>query len=79
MVGPKKQAFWPKTHILKGSHFMLKIRGAPVCQKLGMISGNKVVQKLKLDKNVCLQYSSIDRFKKKSFEYVDSWPKIFAF
>ena len=28
------------------------MRGAPVCQKLGMILENKVVQKLKLEKNV---------------------------
>ena len=41
MVGPKKQDFWPKINILR-------IRGAPVRQKLGMILENKVVQKLKL-------------------------------
>ena len=52
MVGPKKQDFWPKTNILKGNHCILRIRGAPVCQKLGMILENKVVQKLKLEKNV---------------------------
>ena len=45
MVGPKKQDFWPKINILR-------IRGAPVRQKLGMILENKVVQKLKLEKNV---------------------------
>ena len=49
MVGPKKQDFWPKINILKGKHCILRIRGAPVCQKLGMISENKVVQKLKFD------------------------------
>ena len=31
---------------------MLRIRGAPVCQKLDKILENKVVQKLKLEKNV---------------------------
>ena len=51
MVGPKKQDFWPKINILKGNHCILRIRGAPIRQKLGMILENKVVQKLKLDKN----------------------------
>ena len=46
MVGPKKQNFWPEINVLKGN------REAPVRQKLGMILENKVVQKLKLDKNV---------------------------
>ena len=50
MVGPKKQEFWQKINILKGNHCILRIRGAPVRQKLGMILGNKVVQKLKLEK-----------------------------
>ena len=36
--------------ILKGNHCILRILGAPVRQKLGMILGNKVVQKLKLEK-----------------------------
>ena len=31
---------------------VLRIRGAPVRQKLGMILENKVVQKLELEKNV---------------------------
>ena len=53
MVGPKNQDFWPKNNILKGNHCILRIRGAPVRQKLGMILGNKVVQNLKLEKNVC--------------------------
>ena len=53
MVGPKKQDFWPKINILKGYHCILGIQGAPVCKKLGMILENKVVQKLKLEKNVC--------------------------
>ena len=52
MVGPKKQDFWPKINILKGNHCILRIQGAPVCQKLGMILENKVVQKLKLEKNI---------------------------
>jgi hypothetical protein len=49
-VGPKKQDFWPKINILKGNHYILRIWGAPVRQKLGMILENKVVQKLKLEK-----------------------------
>ena len=49
MVGAKKQYFWPKINILKGNHCILRIRGAPVRQKLGMVLGNKVVQKSKLD------------------------------
>ena len=52
MVGPKKQDFWPKINTHKGNHCILRIRGAPVRQKFGMISENKVVQKLKLEKNV---------------------------
>ena len=36
----------------KGNHCILRIRGAPVHQKLGMILENKVVQKLKLEENV---------------------------
>ena len=51
MVGPTKQDFWPKINIL-GNHCILRIRGAPVRQKLGMILENKVVQKLSLEKNV---------------------------
>ena len=47
MVGPKKQDFWPK---IKGNHCILRIQGAPVRQKLGMILENKVVDKLKLEK-----------------------------
>ena len=52
MVGPKKQGFWPKINILKGNCCILRIWGASVCWKLGMILENKVVQKLKLEKNV---------------------------
>ena len=51
MVGSKKQDFWPKINLLKGSHCILRIRGAPVRQKLDMILENKVVKKLKLEKN----------------------------
>ena len=50
VVGPKKQDFWPKINILKGNRCILRIWGAPVRQKLGMILENKVVQKLKLEK-----------------------------
>ena len=52
MVGPKKQDFWPQINILKGNHCILRIQGAPVRQKLDMILENKMVQKLKLEKNV---------------------------
>ena len=51
MVSPKMQASCPRIDMLKGNHFILRIRGAPVRQKLGMILENKVVQKLKLEKN----------------------------
>ena len=54
MVGPKMQAFYPRINMLKGIRCILRIRGAPVCQKLGMILENEVVQKLKLEKNVFL-------------------------
>ena len=47
MVDPNKQDFWPKINILKGNHCILRIRGAPVRQKLGMILENKVVQKVR--------------------------------
>ena len=46
IVDPKKQDFWPKINLLKGNHCILRIRGAPVRQKLVMILENKVVQKL---------------------------------
>ena len=51
MVGSKNQNFWPKINILIVNRCILRIRGAPVRQKLGMILGNKVVQTLKLEKN----------------------------
>jgi hypothetical protein len=59
MVGAKKQDFWPKINILKGNHCILRILGAPVPQKLGMILVNKVIQKLKIEKNVffCKKWS----------------------
>ena len=50
MVGPKMQAFCPRIDMLKGNRCILRLRGAPVRQKLGMILENKVVQKLKLEK-----------------------------
>ena len=52
MVGPKKQDFWPKISILKGNHYLLRIWGARVHQNLGMILGNKGVQKWKLEKKM---------------------------
>ena len=52
MVGLKMQAFCPRINKLKGNHCILRIRGAPGRQKLGMILENKVVQKLKLEKNI---------------------------
>ena len=58
MVGLKKQDFWSKINILKGHYCILRIRGAPVGQKLGMILENKVVQKLKLETNVFYQKRS---------------------
>ena len=50
MVGPKMQAFCHDHAMLKGNCCILRIRGAPVRQKLGMILENKVVQKLELEK-----------------------------
>ena len=55
MMGTKKQDFWQKINILKGNHCILRIRGGPVRQKLGMNLENKVVQKLKLEKMFFLQ------------------------
>ena len=45
MVGPKMQAFCPRIDMLKGNRCILRIRGAPVHQKLGMILEIKVVEK----------------------------------
>ena len=50
MAGPKMQAFCLRIDMLKGNCCILRIWGAPVRQKLGMILENKVVQKLKLEK-----------------------------
>ena len=50
MMGPKMQAFCPRIDMLKGNHCILRIQGAPVHQKLGMILENKMVQKLKLER-----------------------------
>ena len=50
MVGPKMQAICPRIDMLKGNRCILRIRGAPVRQKLGMILENEVLQKLKLKK-----------------------------
>ena len=51
MVDLKKQDFWSKINILKGNRCILRIQGAPVRQKLGMILENKVVRRLKLETN----------------------------
>ena len=34
MVGPKMQAFCPRIDMLKGNRCILRIRGAPDCQKV---------------------------------------------
>ena len=49
--GSYTPSFCPRIDMLKGNHCILRIWGAPVRQKLGMILENKVVQKLKLEKN----------------------------
>ena len=51
MVGPKMQEC-PRIDMLKGIRCILRLWGAPVCQILGMILENRVVQKLKLEKKV---------------------------
>ena len=51
-AGPKKQTFCQKINILKGNHCILWIREMPVCQKLGIILENKVVQKFSLEKKL---------------------------
>ena len=50
MLGPKMQAFCPRINMLKGNRCILRLRGAPVRQKLGMILEFEVLQKLKLEK-----------------------------
>ena len=62
MVGPKKQDFWPKINILKGNHCVFRIRGAPVRQKLDMILGNEVLQKLKLERNCTFKVNILALF-----------------
>ena len=53
MVDPKKQEFRPKINILKGNDCILRIQGAPVRQKLGMILGSTIeIKKKKLKKMV---------------------------
>ena len=53
MVGPKKQDFWPQISIFKGNHCMyFENTGSASSSILGMILQNKVVQRLKLEKNV---------------------------
>ena len=65
-MGSKMQVFCPRINILKEDHCILRIRGAPVRQKLGMILGNKLVKKLKLEKNGLLNwYSKMIFFLKK--------------
>ena len=48
----KSKTFGQKSIYSKENHCTLRIWKAPVHQKLGMILENKVVQKLKLAKNV---------------------------
>ena len=50
--GSSKASFLAKNSYTQGNHCIFRIRGAPVCRKLGMILENKVAQKLKLEKNV---------------------------
>ena len=59
MVGPKMQAFCPRIDMLKGNRCILRIRGAPVCHKLGMILENKVVQKFPLSMSILGPHSCI--------------------
>ena len=54
MVGPKKQ------HKVKGNHCILRIWGAPVRQKLGIILESKVVQKLSLEKKCLIDNGLLD-------------------
>ena len=55
MGDPKMQAFCQRIDMLKGNRCILRIPGAPVPQKLGMILENKVVQKLMSEKKCFLQ------------------------
>ena len=77
MVGPKKKDFWPKINILKGNHCILRIREAPVLQKLDMSLKNKVVQKLKLEKNVFYKNGSPKLIFLNDFFFLKKIPSIF--
>ena len=49
----KSNTFGQKSiYVLKGNHCILGLLEAPICQTLGMILENKVVQKFKLETNV---------------------------
>ena len=60
MVGSKMQDFRPRINLLKGILCKKILRLMPVHQKLNMILGNKVVQKLKLEKKVFFLNSIFD-------------------
>ena len=49
MVGPKMRAFCQRIDMLKEKRCILRIEGALVRQKLGMILENIVIQKWKYD------------------------------
>ena len=72
MVGPKNQDFWPKINILSWETIVciVWIQWMSVCQKLGMILKNKVVQKM------CFQWK---RNKKKSISYIGNWHWMYNF
>ena len=53
------KAFFPRIDMLKGNRCILRIRGAPDRQKLGMILENEVRQKLKLEKKNHKKWSPI--------------------
>ena len=80
MVDHKNPYFWPNSNIDKRNHCILRIQGAPICPKLGMILENKVVQKLKLEKK-CFYLklwnhhctSKIRWLMKKSYKFVVIW------
>ena len=58
---------------LKQQDCILRLRGEPVCQKLGMIFENKVVQKLKLEKmflQKMVSYMDILKLRKNPFTYL---------
>ena len=55
MVGPKIQAFCHDHAMLKGNRCILRIRGAPGRQNLGMILENKVFQILEFEKKIFLK------------------------